>query len=153
MAVNLGDKFELENTMPTVANKSEWMPHVTVRAVRLRTLAVQWPWVPSIGKICSPSTLRVTSPKMENAKILEWDWKPQTNHSFGDVTSTVDGLQIFTYDGQWWPLGSDGSFACPTNSDTGHNFIMVISEDPWHSHLLPNVWQWSCQYLFNDLGL
>ena len=26
-------------------------------------------------------------------------------------------------------------------------FIMVISEDPWHSHLLPSVWQWSCHYL------
>ena len=24
---------------------------------------------------------------------------------------------------------------------------MVISEDPWHSHLLPSVWQWSCHYL------
>ena len=23
-------------------------------------------------------------------------------------------------------------------------FIMVISEDPWHSHLLPNVKHWSC---------
>ena len=25
---------------------------------------------------------------------------------------------------------------------------MVISEDPWHSHLLPNVWQWGCHCLF-----
>ena len=22
------------------------------------------------------------------------------------------------------------------------------SEYPWHSHLLPNIWQWSCHYLF-----
>ena len=29
-----------------------------------------------------------------------------------------------------------------------HPLIMVISEDPWHSHLLPSVWQWSCHYLF-----
>ena len=34
-----------------------------------------------------------------------------------------------------------------------HPFIMVISENPWHSHLLPNVWQGSCHYLFYDLSL
>ena len=27
-------------------------------------------------------------------------------------------------------------------------FIMVISEDARHSHLLPSVWQWSCRNLF-----
>ena len=37
--------------------------------------------------------------------------------------------------------------------DTGHPFIMVISEDPWHSHLLPSVWKWSCRYLFLRLSL
>ena len=31
--------------------------------------------------------------------------------------------------------------ACHTYCDTGHSFIMVISEDPWHSHLLPGIWQ------------
>ena len=25
---------------------------------------------------------------------------------------------------------------------------MVISEDPWHSHLLLSAYQWSCHYLF-----
>ena len=25
---------------------------------------------------------------------------------------------------------------------------MVLSQDPWHSHLLRSVWQWSCHYLF-----
>ena len=29
---------------------------------------------------------------------------------------------------------------CHTYRDTGHLFIM-ISEDPWHSHLLLNIWQ------------
>ena len=43
-----------------------------------------------------------------------------------------------------WP----GSLASHTYCETGHPFIMVISEDQWHSHLLPNVWQWSCHYLF-----
>ena len=30
---------------------------------------------------------------------------------------------------------------------------MDISEDPWHLHLLSRVWQWSCHYLFYDIGL
>ena len=33
-------------------------------------------------------------------------------------------------------LSSEGSLACYTYCDTGHPFIMVISEDPWHRHLL-----------------
>ena len=52
-----------------------------------------------------------------------------------------------------WPLSSKGSLACDTFCDTGHSFIMVILEDPWHSHLLPSVWKWSCHYMFSDLGL
>ena len=60
---------------------------------------------------------------------------------------------------KFWPIHSthghgalhDGSLACHTYCDTWHPFIMVISEDPWHSHLLPSVWQWSCHYLFLQL--
>ena len=48
-------------------------------------------------------------------------------------------------------LSSRGCLACHTYCDTGHPFIMVISEDPWHSHLLPSGWQWSCHYLFLQL--
>ena len=33
-----------------------------------------------------------------------------------------------------WPLSSKGSLECHTYCDTGHPFIMVIFEDPWHSH-------------------
>ena len=40
-----------------------------------------------------------------------------------------------------WPLSSEGSLV----------FKLVISEDPWHSHLLPSVWLWSCHYLFKRL--
>ena len=47
-----------------------------------------------------------------------------------------------------WPLSSEGSLTCHTNCDTGLPFIMVISEDPWHSHLLPSVWLLGCHYLF-----
>ena len=36
-------------------------------------------------------------------------------------------------------LNSGGSLACHTFCDTGHPFKMVISEDFWHSHLLPAV--------------
>ena len=45
------------------------------------------------------------------------------------------------------PTEQWGSIAWHTYCDTGHLFIMVISEDPWHSHLLPSVWRWSCHYL------
>ena len=46
-----------------------------------------------------------------------------------------------------------GFVNCHTYCDTVHPFIMVISEDPWHSLLMPSVWQWSCHYPFNDWGL
>ena len=39
-------------------------------------------------------------------------------------------------------------FFSHTHCDTGLPFIMVISEDPWHSLLMPSVLQWSCHYLF-----
>ena len=52
-----------------------------------------------------------------------------------------------------WPLSREGSLACQTYCDTGHPFMMVISEDPWHSHLLPSVSHWSCHYLFYDFGV
>ena len=69
-------------------------------------------------------------------------------HSFGNVSITGEGLQILIYAPHLWPLSSEGSSTWHTNCDKGHPFIKVISEDPWHSHLLPSVWQWSCYYLF-----
>ena len=53
-----------------------------------------------------------------------------------------------TYTWHSWPLSSEGSLACHIYCDKGGPFIMVISEDSWHSHLLPSVWQWSCHNLF-----
>ena len=70
-------------------------------------------------------------------------------HSFGDVTITGEGLQYLTYARHSWPLSSEGSLACHTYCDTWHPFIMIISEDPLHSHLMPSVWQWSC---LNNVG-
>ena len=52
-----------------------------------------------------------------------------------------------------WPLRSEGSLTCHTYCDTGHSFIMVISEEPWHSHILPSVWQWNVTTCFYYLGL
>ena len=41
-----------------------------------------------------------------------------------------------------------GFLVCHVYCDTGHPVAMVISEDPWHSHLSASVWQCSCHYLF-----
>ena len=30
--------------------------------------------------------------------------------------------------------------------------LMIISEDPWHSQLLPSVWQWCYHYLFRSVA-
>ena len=38
-----------------------------------------------------------------------------------------------------WQLSSEGSLACHTYCGKGHPFIMVISDDPWHSHLMPSI--------------
>ena len=69
-------------------------------------------------------------------------------HSYGEFTMTGEGLQIFYLCSalmtikQWW------FFNMPHHLWHGLPFIMVISEDPRHPHLLPSVWQWSCHYLF-----
>ena len=55
---------------------------------------------------------------------------------------------ILTYARHLWPLSSEGFLACHIYYDMGHPVIMVISENPWHSHLLPSVWQRSYHYLF-----
>ena len=46
-----------------------------------------------------------------------------------------------------------GFLACHTYCDTGHPFIVVITEDLRHSHLLPSVGQWNCHYLYLPLRL
>ena len=69
-------------------------------------------------------------------------------HSYGDVTMTDEKLQILTYARHLLPLSGEGFLACHTYCDAGRLSIMVIAEDPWHSHLLPSCWQWSCHYLF-----
>ena len=61
-------------------------------------------------------------------------------YSFGDFTIIwfSEGLQILTYTRHSCPLRNEGSLACYTYCDTDQSFIMVISEDKWHTHL----WGW-----------
>ena len=68
-------------------------------------------------------------------------------HSIGDVTIVGEGLQILTYARHLWQLSSKGSLACHTYCDTGHLIIMVKSEDPSQSRLMPSIWHWICHYL------
>ena len=75
-----------------------------------------------------------------HSKIFMYD-------SYRDVTITGEGLQILTYAWHSWSLSSEGSLTCHTYCYTGQPFIMVITEDPCHLHLLPSVWHWSCHYL------
>ena len=58
------------------------------------------------------------------------------------------GLQNLTYARHWRPLINAGSLTCHTYWDTGHPFIMVISENPWHSYLMPSAYHWRCQFRF-----
>ena len=58
-------------------------------------------------------------------------------HSNGNVTITGEGLQILTYARHSWLCICEGSLTWHAYCDMG--FIMNISEDPWHSHLLPSV--------------
>ena len=57
---------------------------------------------------------------------------------------TITSERLATYG----HLSVRGSLACHNYCDTGHPFIMVISEDLWHSQLMSSAWQWSCNYLF-----
>ena len=64
--------------------------------------------------------------------LFVWSFSYHSNffYSFGDVTIADEGLQILTYAQHLWPFSNEGSLACHTYYDTGHPFIMVISEDP-----------------------
>ena len=70
-------------------------------------------------------------------------------YSFWVITITGEGIQNVTYTRYSSPLSSEGFLTCHTFCDTGQPFKMVISEDPWHSHLLPSVLLFllCCHYL------
>ena len=50
-------------------------------------------------------------------------------YSYGDVTITSEGPQSFTYSRYSWPFNSENFLTCHSYCDTGHPFIMVISEE------------------------
>ena len=54
-------------------------------------------------------------------------------HLHGDVPITGEGLRILTHAWHSWPVSSEKSLTCHIYCDTGQPFIMVISEDTWHS--------------------
>ena len=111
------------------------------------------PWQSYFSKIGIPFKMNVVAfacPCADFVCLFVWGLSSHSRifHSHGDVTIAGEGLQILTYARHSWPLSSEGSLTCHTYCDTGLPFKMVISEDPWHSHLLPSVWRWSCHYLF-----
>ena len=111
---------------------------------------------------CHPSSVeldqsRPPSPDDRDPLSSSWQQDPWKTHwkyvclfvtlknfsFYGDVTIACEGMQILTYAWHSWPLSSEGSLVCHIYCDTEHPFIMVISEDLWHSHLLPSIWHWS----------
>ena len=76
--------------------------------------------------------------------VCLWCIVPLENFS---LTWRRHHYQILIFARHSWSLSSEGSLASHTSYDTGHPFIMFISEDPWYSHQLPSVWQWSCHFL------
>ena len=83
--------------------------------------------------------------------LFVWSFSSHSRifHSLRDVTNAGEGLQILTFARHLWPLSNESSLAYLMWH--GDSFIMAISEKPWHSHLMPSVWQWSCHYLFSRL--
>ena len=62
--------------------------------------------------------------------VLGFSSHSKNFHSYGDFTIANEGLQILTYTRHSWPLSSDVFSACHTYCNSGHMFIMVITEDP-----------------------
>ena len=67
-----------------------------------------------------------------NRENLSLKWKIRSHHYQWRAANFVLNSNSLL-------LSNEGSLACHTYCDTGRPFIMVISEDPWLSHLLPSV--------------
>ena len=82
--------------------------------------------------------------------LLVWSWPfhSRIDHSYKNVIIAGEGLQILTYARHSWQLSLKAYLTCHDYCDMGLSCIMVISEEPWYSHLLPSVRQRSCHYLF-----
>ena len=120
----------------SLGSKGAWLPG---KKLNLHTYILCTLWLQNFTKFCASVSVCLFGVFCPTRDFF---------HSYGDVTIAGEGLQILTYARHSWPLSSEVSLMCHTYYDTGLRFIMVISEDPWHSHLLPSVWQWNCHYLF-----
>ena len=108
-------------------------------ALHSNELEYSHPWIvfAKFGWNCSFVYLfGVIRPTREFFTHLEMSWLPMTGCKFWHLPALID-FKRWKYQ----------SLACHTHCDTGHPSIMVISEDPWHSHLMQSVWKWSCHYL------
>ena len=55
------------------------------------------------------------------------------SHTFGDGTITDAWLQVLTYAGHSWALGSEGSLTDNTTCDTVQTFVMVMRTRDTHT--------------------
>ena len=91
--------------------------------------------------VCILKGIRLLVQQLDSPTVFYAIWKLFAR----PTTIAGEGLQILTNARHSWLLRgkgliSEATFTCHTNCDTGLPFIMAISEDPWHSHLLPNGW-------------
>ena len=97
------------------------------------------------------SSLIAQAIKMLELKVyFSFVWNFSNFHLFETSTIPVKGCRFWTVLGIL-AINREGSLACHTNCDMGHPFIIIVSEDPWHQHLLPSVYKWRCNYLFKQL--
>ena len=108
-----------------------------------------------------------SSKTMKAYQIIGWKWgNMRCDHGACDILLFICLFGVFiplenfaliwrrhhyrwraTHPDPCWAL-SEGFLAKHIYRDTWHPFIKVISEDQWHSHLLPSVCQCSYHYLF-----
>ena len=69
-------------------------------------------------------------------------------HSYGDVTTADEGLQILTICSTRMAIEQLGFFRVQLTVTWGIRF-----KDPWNSHLFLSVWQWSWLYSYLFLQL
>lgn len=80
-----------------------------------------------------------------------------TFHSYGNITFTVEGLQILTYNRHSRPLSSETSSVCNIYCETGHPFTCTIN---WSSprtlytyYTVPSFGNGALATGINELGL
>ena len=57
------------------------------------------------------------------------------------------------YSANSWPLSSENCLECQTVTSDIRLYVCLYDHllNVWHACLLPNVWQWSCHYMFQRL--